>query len=64
MPISDNIINEIKKLDADKSFKNLMTTILKQEDAGLSQKAYKAEYKSIVDAFIKKKEAKHGSGSD
>lgn len=64
MPISENIMKEIKQLDADKSFKNMMTTLLKQEDAGLSQKAYKAEYKAIVDAFIKKKEAKHGAGSD
>lgn len=55
MPISEKISKEIHQLDADKAFKEMMLKILKKEDDGLSQKTYKAEYKSIVDDFIDKK---------
>lgn len=55
MPISEKISKEILQLDADKAFKEMMLKILKKEDDGLSQKTYKAEYKSIVDDFIDKK---------
>lgn len=64
MPISEKITNEIRQLRVDKAFKEMMTKILKEEDDGLSQKAYKAEYKTIVDEFIEIKEGKDGSGSD
>ena len=55
MPISEKITKEILHLDADNAFKEMMIKILKKEDDGLSQKTYKAEYKSIVDEFIDKK---------
>ena len=64
MPISEKITNEIRQLDADKAFKEMMAKILKEEDDGLSQKAYKAEYKALVDEFIGKKEDNNESGSD
>lgn len=54
MPISAKINNEINQLDADSSFKKMMTDILKREDEGLTQKTYKAEYQAIVDAFIER----------
>lgn len=56
MPISEKIVSEVNQLDTDKAFKDMMIRILKEEDNGLSQKAYKAEYKAIVDEFIESKE--------
>ena len=64
MPISEKIAQEINRLPVDEAFKAMMTTLLKEEDEGLSQKAYKAEYKRIVDEFIVKGEGQNGSGSD
>ena len=60
MPISEKITDEIRRLNADKAFKEMMTTILRREDNGLTQKTYKAEYKSIVDGYITEKEACDG----
>ena len=54
MPISEKIVSEVNQLDTDKAFKDMMIRILKEEDNGLSQKAYKAEYKAIVDEFIER----------
>ena len=56
MPISEKIVSEVNQLETDKAFKDMMIRILKEEDNGLSQKAYKAEYKAIVDEFIESKE--------
>ena len=56
MPISEKIISEIQQLEVEKDFKEMMNKILEEEDNGLSQRAYKAEYKTIVDEYIKKRE--------
>ena len=64
MPISAKISNEIKQLDVDPAFKEMMTSILMREDEGLTQKTYKAEYKAIVDAYIGHGESKDGSGAN
>ncbi len=63
MPISNNIIQEVNRLDIDQGTKDLMFSILKQEDEGLSIRTYKAEYKRLVDDFISGKENKNESDS-
>ncbi|MBQ8898480.1 MAG: hypothetical protein IJY86_08365 [Clostridia bacterium] len=53
MPISEKIIAQINNIDADEEFKELMLSILEEEDKGNFR--FKDTYEKLVNDYLEKK---------
>lgn len=56
MPISEKIIAQINGIDADEEFKELMLSILAEEDKGNFR--FKEAYEKLINDYLGKKEEK------
>ena len=54
MPISEKIMNQIKKIDAPNDFKELMLAVLAEEDKGNFR--FKEAYERLINDYLKAKE--------
>lgn len=54
MPISEIIVKKIEQLDDDKDFKELLISILSEEDKGNFR--FKAVYESLINKYLDQKE--------
>lgn len=52
MPISEKITKQIQELDTCENFKNLMLSILAEEDKGIFR--FKDAYEKLVNEYIEK----------
>lgn len=53
MPISEKIIAQINSIDTDDEFKELMLSILSEEDKGNHR--YKDTYEKMINEYLEKK---------
>lgn len=62
MPISEKIMEEIKKLNEDEKKKDLLLKILQQEDAGIHN--YKKSYEKLINQYIAEVDEKNGGNNN